>query len=998
MHDHRAESALARLLAEYEAASARLETLQSRRIHRILLVASLYDAYVLSEGQHLAELIVGSYERFDLSGPPTIYRVSTPDEALGLLAQEHFDLVIALPQPSRMLPTEFAWAVKERQRGLPVYLVAYNMRELLAVGDGPAGIAGVDRRFIWRGDARLFLALIKLAEDWLNIEPDTRHGGVRAILLVEDSVPFYSAYLPLLFAEIIRQTASLIDEQASFAQRLLRRRLRPKVLLAHTYEEARDLFERFHDHLLCVISDLELPRGGVEDATAGQRLLAEIRSRDSGLPILVQSADDRAASVAESVGASCIDKRSPTLLHAFRQFMLQELGFGDFVFRLPDGREVGRAADVASMIRVLETIPAAGLVFHGSRHHFSNWLMARTEFELATQLRRLQVSDFESAEDMRRFLRQAMATLHAERRRGQLEDFDASRFDDQSRFVRIGAGSLGGKGRGLAFLHQLMGQLGDRLPYGQHFVVPRSVVIGTEVFERFLADNHLATLALGEVDDRRILERFLGAKLPPEVEEQLRVYVERVRVPIAVRSSSLMEDSPHEPAAGLYPTHFLANIDPDPDTRLAQLCAAVKHVYASVFLKPAKAHWAGSPGRIEDERMAVLLQPIIGRRHEHFFYPVISGLAASINYYPPPGLAPEDGVALVALGLGKTVVEGGLAIRFSPRQPRRLPELSTVSDILENSQRQFWALDLELSPDFSAATPGANLALLGLADAERHCTLWPVASVYSPDNDAVYDGLGRAGLRLVTFAPVLKQGVFPLAETLELLLDLGQHILSGPCEIEFAIDVVPTSRGPSEVAILQIRPQAFPGGFGPVEWRDVPTEEVFVRAGHALGNGRSRHIRDVIVVRHDTFDRARTAAIAADIAGLNEQFQRAGQSYVLIGPGRWGTSDPWLGIPVRWSEVSAARVIVETELPDAEVEPSQGSHFFRNLASLGVAYFTVGRPFGGTIDWAWLERQPVVEATELVRHHRCEAPFEVLVDGRRATGMILKPGGRSNSL
>ncbi len=985
-----AELDLGAVFEAHEAASARLELLQSHRVHDILLVASLFDAYVLSEGQHLAELIIGTYEHFDLTGPPTIRRVSTPAQALAELESRPYDLLIALPQPAEMLPSAFAATAKAKQPGVPVYVVAYNGRALRAVGDGPTGIPHVDRRFLWRGDARLFLAMIKLAEDWLNVEADAQAGGVRSILLVEDSVPFYSAYLPLLLGEIMRQTSSLIDEQASFAQRLLRRRLRPKLLLAHTYEEAWSVYEGLHDNLLCVIADLEFPRGGVDDPEAGSDLLLRIRDQDDGLPLLVQSSDDRAASVAEAVRASRIDKRSPTLLSDLREFMLQELGFGDFVFRLPDGREVGRAKDVAGMLRLLATIPAEGLVFHGSRHHFSNWLMARTEFRLATALRRLQVSDFASAEDMRRFLEQAMATVQSERRRGQIEDFEPTRFDGRSGFWRIGGGSLGGKGRGLAFMYQLLGQLGDGLPFSQRFVVPQTVVLGTEVFDRFMAENDLWAFALSEADDLAILRRFRAATLPVDVITQLRGYLATVDQPLAVRSSSLAEDSPHLPAAGVYPTHFLPNSDPDLDVRLQQLCAAIQHIYASVYWRSARAYCAETPGRIEDEKMAVVLQPLVGRRHEHYFYPVISGVAASHNYYPLRSMRPEDGVALVALGLGKTIVEGGRAIRFSPAHPRWLPDLSVTADILENSQRQFWALDLSRQPDFDGLTSGANLELLGLEEAERHCTLWPVASVYSVENDAVYDGLARAGVRLVTFAPILKQGVFPLAEALQMLLALGQRSLSGPCEIEFAMDVVPTSRGPSDLAILQVRPQSVPFTAFQAEWRAIPDDAVLVRAGHALGAGQQGDIYDVLAVSRDRFDRSQTAEIAAQVAALNQVLEREGRACVLIGPGRWGTSDPWLGIPVRWSDVSAARVIVETDLADMAVEPSQGSHFFRNLASLGIAYFTVGRASGGSIDWPWLETQPVALETPHVRLYRLPDPLEVLVDAREAIGMVLK--------
>jgi len=983
------DPALLDLVESYDAQTAELQTLQARRVNRILLVASLYDSFILSEGEHLSELVTGAYLDLSLSPPPHITRVSTRARAIEVLAAEPFDLVITMAQVADLAVPDFGRAVKEIRPGLPVFLVAYNLVELRTPDGRPAVPAGVDRAFIWRGDVRLFYSMIKLVEDRENVEHDTRVGEVRTLILIEDSVPFYSSYLPMLYEELVKQTAFLISEEVNLGQRILRRRLRPKILLATSFEEGWALYERYRDTLLCVISDVRFARGGVEDPEAGIELLRRIRQVDRDTPLVLQSSREHYANYAASLGAGFLHKSAPTLLHDFRRFMLDQLGFGDFVFRLPDGTEVARATDVDEMLAALATVPSEALRFHGTRNHFSNWLMARTEFKLATALRQLTVSDFDSMEEMRTFLLETLVSLREAKRRGQVEDFDARRFDAASAFVRIGGGSLGGKGRGLAFMHELLSSAKlDRAEL--RIVVPRSAVIGTDVFDVFVESNDLLDHALRADDDRAIVRRFQEAVLPASMRADLATFLESVRYPIAVRSSSLLEDAHHLPAAGIYPTHMLPNLDPDAGERLAALERAIKHIYASTFFRAAKAYLAATPNRVEDEKMAVVIQQVIGRRHEDVVYPDLSGVARSHNVYPVGDMAVEDGIAAVALGLGRTVVEGGRALRFSPLHPQLLPQFSSTRDILEHAQRDFWALDLTRPVELSEPDAQENLVRLDLAAAEGHGTLWPVASTYVPEDDAIYDGLGRAGVRLVTFAPILKGGAFPLPQAIRQLLELGALGMSGPVEIEFAANVAGEGAGLHELALLQIRPLVVGDPSEPVDLAGVRPEEVLVRAQKALGTGRDTRIRDVVAVRMDRFDRAFTIEIADDVGKMNAKLQAAGRPYLLVGPGRWGTADRWLGIPVSWYQVAGARAMVECDLDDFMVEPSQGTHFFHNLTSLGIGYFTVNRRGGDVIDWDWLTAQPPADETQWVSHYELPVPLETIIDGRTGHGVVLK--------
>ncbi|NNE43419.1 MAG: histidine kinase [Gemmatimonadetes bacterium] len=977
------------LIESYDLQSVGFNSLRPHSVRDVLLVASLYDSYTLAEDGRLAEQILGEFHKFSLSAPTNLTRVSTAERALEVLRERSFDLVLTMARVGDVSVQDFGEQVKKMHPGLPVHLLTYDTRELGLLVRPEGAVRGIDRVFVWRGDTRLFLAVIKLAEDRRNVEHDTRVGQVRVLILVEDSIPFYSSYLPMMFDEIMKQTASLIHEGVNAAQRLLRMRARPKILLAGSFEEAWELYGNFREVVLGVISDVRFPWGGRVEAEAGIALIRRIRENDPYTPLVLQSSDERFAAAARDANATFLHKESPTLLHDFRKFMLDHLGFGDFVFRLPDGTEVGRAADLRAMVDVLETVPSASLRFHGSLNHFSNWLMARTEFGAATALRHRKVDDFRDLEVMRQFLRQTLTLFRQRTRQGRVEDFDPARFDGTSEFVRLGDGSLGGKGRGLAFAHEILSRSGidSRFP-GVRIFVPPSAVLTTDIFDRFLEENGLLEFALREEDDKAIARRFQEARLPVDVVDNLAAFLRSVAYPVAVRSSSLLEDSHYQPFAGVYATRMLPNSDPNPEIRLQQLLDTVKSVYASTFFRDAKAYIASTPNRMEEEKMAVVIQQIVGRRVGDRVYPHASGVASSLNYYPVEPMKPEEGIASMALGLGKTVVEGERAVRFSPSHPQVLPQFSRTEDILDNAQRRFWALDLSKLPDTS--DPDSNLVALDLDAAEQDGMLWPVASTYSPESDSVHDGLSRDGVRLVTLAPLLKGQVMPVPEIVALLLDMGYRGLSGPVEVEFAVNVDPADGGAREFAFLQIRPLPVldTGVAAPLE--DVPDDEIFVRASHALGHGRSDTVRDLVIVDRDRFEREKTPEIVVEVERLNRSLIREGRPYVLIGPGRWGSADRWLGIPVAWSQISGARAILECDLADLKVEPSQGTHFFQNMTSYGIGYFNAQASEGGWVDWDWLAAQPSHQETTWLRHVRLDHPVEIRIDGREGRGVILK--------
>ncbi|MBI2614991.1 MAG: histidine kinase, partial [Gemmatimonadetes bacterium] len=703
---------------------------------------------------------------------------------------------------------------------------------------------------------------------------------------------------------------------------------------------------------------------------------------------------------AQAIGVPFLRKYSETLLTDLRQFMVEHFALGDFVFRTPDGAEVGRAGDLQTMERLLRTVPAASLAYHAERNDFSRWLTSRTEFALARTLRPRKLADFTSLEHLRRDLIDSIAECRREQRETQIADFDRHTFDGTGNFfARIGGGSLGGKARGLAFLRYLLNyHRAEQRLAGVHIAVPPAVVIATDCFDQFLARNRLLELALSGSDEAEILRRFLAAPLPKAVMADLRRFLEHVRWPLAVRSSSLLEDSQYLPLAGVYQTYMLPNNHSDPKQRLAQLVQAIKRVYASTFSQHAKAYLRATPYRLEEEKMAVILQKVVGARHGERYYPDFSGVARTFNFYAAPPLRAEDGVAAVALGLGRTVVDGERCLNFSPGHPRQLLNFSSVEDILANSQREFWALELDRAGEPLDPEQTMRETRFPLAIAETDGTLGAVGSTYSAEDHAVHDGLSRSGVRLVTFAPILKHGVFPLAETLSQLLQLGSQGVNREAEIEFAVRLGGGHGEPAEFGFLQVRPLVLMRQSEAGALAEVPDEQLVCRSPRVLGSGVLMDLRDLVVVDFHRFDRAQSRAVAQQVARCNAMLVAEGRSYVLIGVGRWGSTDPWSGIPVAWDEISAARVIVETGFRDLRVTPSQGSHFFQNLTLFQVGYFTVNAQAGeGFVDWDWIAAQPTHLELPLVRHLRFEQPLVVKMGGKEAWGVIYKPGRGSET-
>jgi CheY-like chemotaxis protein len=971
------------------------ENLMPFRVRDILLVSSLYDSFILKEDGRLNELLVGESVEMNLQQIPSITQVSNGAEALALLrSQPRFNLVVANLEVGDMDAARLAHEIKAAGLDIPVVVLAYDYRELKNFVARNTH-RDVERVFLWQGNVRMLIAIVKLVEDTRNASADTAGIGVPVILVVEDNIRYYSSFLPVIYTELISQTRRVIREGMNVAHRLMRMRARPKILLATSYEEAERLALRYRDYLLGVVSDVEFPRGGQLSVDAGFDLAHLIRSEVPDVPIVLQSSRTQFRERAFAEGLSFLRKRSPTLLADLHQVLMEEFGFGDFVFRLPDRSEVARASDLGGLETMLQEVPAESITYHAQSNHFSHWLMARTEFALAQKLRPRKVSDFTSAEHLRQNLIDSIADYRSEQSEVLIADFSlAALASSDAYFLRIGVGSLGGKARGLAFMRHLL----RRHRLWRHFPevqvsVPPAVVLATDVFDRFLQENDLANFALNCADDAEIKRRFLEASLPPAVRDSLLELLGEMHYPIAVRSSSLLEDSQYQPFTGVYETFMLANHHPELSVRLDQLMEAIKRVYASTFSQHAKAYVRATPYRLEEEKMAVILQQVVGAKHGDRYYPDFSGVARSYNFYPVPPMQYRDGIAAVALGLGRAVVDGGRCLSFCPRYPRNILQFSSVEDILANSQSDFWALELNhLQGADGEAEANLREVRFGLDVAERDGTLYSVSSTYSADNHAVYDGVSRPGTRIVSFAPVLKHEVFPLASLLEQLTKIGEDAFGRPVEIEFAVRLPQRPQDPADFGFLQIRPLVLSREGEELRLDDVDPARVICQSSKVLGNGRIEDLRDAIVVDFHRFERAKSKEVAQDVAHFNKLLSSQNRPYLLIGVGRWGSTEPWLGIPVEWDEIAGARVIVEAGFRDFRVIPSQGSHFFQNLTAFQVGYFTVNPDAGeGSVDWQWLTEVPALDEQGCVRHLRFPAPLTVIMNGRTSQGLIFKP-------
>jgi len=971
----------------------RFQDLMPRRVREILLVSSLYDSFILSEDGSFYESLLSEYLGLGLTHMPQITRVSNGSEAvLMATTPNRFDLIITSARAGDMNANELSRRIKGVGVDTPVILLTYDNRELNELVKS-GRVSDFDKVFIWQGDFRVFLAIIKFVEDRWNIEADTRQVGVQSIILIEDNVKFYSSYLPLIYTAVLEHTTELITEGVNPAHRLLRMRARPKIILCGNYEEAWGYFEKYHASVLGVISDIEFPRGGELDKEAGFEVTRQIKESHADIPGLLQSRDVSARARAEALGAQFLQKGSAVLLHELKRFMVHHFGFGDFIFRLHDGTVVGRAGDLRSLEDQIYVVPDECLEFHGARNDFSIWLKARTEFLLAHRLRPVKLSDFETTAGLREHLISRLREHRREQHQGSIIDFDPDTFDEHRSFARIGGGSLGGKARGLGFANSLINAYGLERRFDEvRISIPPSVVLGSDVYDQFLEENGLLDFATQSEDDDEITERFLEARLPEIYTEALNAFLYSVREPLSVRSSGLLEDSQFMPFAGVYETLMIPNNHHDQELRLQDLLEAIKRVYASTFYQQVKQYIKSTPYRLEEEKMAVIIQKLVGTRHENRYYPDFSGVARSHNFYPIKPMKDSDGIASVALGLGKTVVEGGATVRFCPRYPKHIVHFSSVDDVLKYSQNEFFALELPEPGSLVEEGRHMQLSKFGLDVADADGVLTNIGSTYSLENHAIYDGVSRKGPRVVTFAMMLKYNVFPLAAILDELLALCKKGMNGPVEIEFAVNTAVPRGEPPEFYLLQMRPMVIEQELERLSIIDTHREDLICRSDVVLGNGAVTDILDVVVVEYDKFDRSKSVQVAAEVRAFNHELVEKGAPYLLIGVGRWGSADPWLGIPVRWEDINGSRVIVEAGLRDIKVDPSQGTHFFQNITSSRVGYITVHESDGSFIDWEWLAAQPAHKEAEFSRCLHFEEPITVIMDGHRRTAVVLKPG------
>lgn len=967
--------------------------LMKRRVVEILLVASHYDSFVLEEDGQLAELVIEEYRNLDLNlrYAPRFTRAADAASAFALLEERKFDMVVTTPRLADMEVGTFVRLLKENHPDLPIGLLAAHAWELPWLEELRQS-GSLDWMLLWQGSVQALLAMIKQVEDRLNADYDILEGGVQAIILVEDEVRFFSAFLPHIYTELTSQTSRLMSEGLNLSHRLLRIRARPKILLAQSYEEAWDLFERFSGSLLGVITDLGFPRGGVRDDEAGIELVEAIRAVDDDIPILIQSMELDQKERAAAARADFLSKKSPTLYEELRKYILDNFGFGDFVFRLPDGTPVGRAGGMRSMLRSLGEVPDASLVHHAGRNHFSSWFKARTEFELASMIKPRRVTDFSSPSVLREYLINTLTDYLRAVQSHVITEFNSSSFDEFAAFSKIGAGSLGGKGRGLAFMHKILSRSKPKLD-NIEIGIPQTVVLASDIFEEFLEINDLRSLVhySDAMSDQEILDAFRNGGFPPGLRPELGAFLETVGEPLAIRSSSILEDSVYQPFAGVYATVMLPNNHPSQDVRLAQLLEAVKVVYASTYFGKARAYLESTPYRIEDEMMAVLIQRLVGRQRGHRFYPTLSGVASSYNFYPFGDMRNDEGVAQIALGLGKSVVEGFEALRFSPTHPQVLPQFSAVKDVLRNAQRYFYSLDLNQIDVIPGAITDINLAREEMIQAVQDGAAHSIVSTYDRTDDRITTGFDDGGVPLITFKPLLRGQVMPLPEILTWLLEVCQEGMASPVEIEFVADLRNGLGRPQKFQVVQLRPMVIEQMDVVVSLEPNETEGAVVASEVALGHGRREAIADLIVVDPERIDRSQTPQIAVVTERINRVLREEDRRCILIGPGRWGSRDPWLGIPVEWSQISSARAIVETDFTDLQVEPSLGSHFFHNLTCFGVAFFCVHtHQKQGYVNWDWLRRQKCIEDAldGGVRHLRLERPVQVLVDGSSGHGVI----------
>lgn len=965
--------------------------LMNKRIYNVLLIATKYDAFMLEDDGRVDEQIFNEYTSLSLRYPPRFTQVTTEEEALAELKDRNFELIICMPNMDNRDIFAAATEIKIHYPNIPIVVLTPFSKEVskrIANED----LSAIDYVFSWLGNAELLLAIIKLIEDKMNAPDDTASVGVQIILLVEDSVRFYSSALPHLYKFVLEQSQMFAKEALNDHQRTLRMRGRPKIKLVRTYEEAVRIFNQYRDNMLGIISDMSFMHDGVKDPYAGYKFGQYVRKTGLIIPFVLESSEASNKVYAKELGASFIDKNSKSYPQDLRKKIMQRFGFGDFVILNPQTKEeIMRIKDLKDLQKKVFQIPDDSLVYHLSRNHFSRFFYSRAMFPPAEVLKRVDVSDYKDMDEARKLIFDLIVQYRRMKNSGVVAVYQKERFDEYSNFARIGDGSLGGKGRGLAFI----GAMVKRYPKLEHdhfaVTIPKTVVICTDIFDEFMETNELYPVALSDVDDETILKYFLRASLPARLIEDLMAFFDVVKSPIAVRSSSLLEDSHYQPFAGIYSTYMVPKLE-DKYDMLRTLSDAIKAVYASVFYRDSKAYMTATSNLIDQEKMAIVLQEVVGNRYNDRFYPTISGVARSLNFYPIGNEKAEDGIANIALGLGKYIVDGGQTLRFSPRHPHNILQMSTMDFALRETQTRFYALDLKNLADQFSVDDSFNLLRLNLKDADADGSLKFIVSTYDPYDQVIRDGYYPGGRKILSFVNVLQHEVFPLADTLDQILHVGQDEMGRPIEIEFAVNIDPQNPGFATFYLLQVRPIVDNKEVMEEDLTLVEQEDTILTSTSVLGHGIVTDVQDIIYVKTGAFCSSNNQSIAYDIEKMNRQFTGEEKNYVLVGPGRWGSSDSWLGIPVKWPHISNARVIVECGLENYRVDPSQGTHFFQNLTSFGVGYFTIN-PFKGDgwFDEGYLNSLPAVEETEYLRHVRFDKPVVIKMDGKKSLGVVLKP-------
>ncbi|MCK5152717.1 MAG: hypothetical protein KAQ93_00035 [Spirochaetales bacterium] len=964
--------------------------LMKYRIKKILIISTFYDAYIFEYDAKLSNQIVGEYHSLNLTTVPRLISVPTGEAALKKLKEESFDLVISTIRIGEITPFDLSEQIHIDYPNLPILLLLTVKTDINLIDNNSDKMGNIEEVFLWNGNPRLFLAMIKYIEDKRNAPYDTSKGYVNVILLIEDSITFSSIYLPLLYAEIMEQTQRLISEEQNDNNKYLRMRTRPKVIMVRTFEDAVEAVQTYKESLLGIISDIEYLHNGEIDTDAGFDFLSYLKENKIDIPILLQSSDATKRPRAESMNVKFLHKKSSTLLADISQFIFKKLGFGSLIFKNKNGEEIGRARYLSDFEKILPSIPPEVLIYHSKNNSFSAWLIAHGEIEIAKKVRPVQISDFGSLEEHKDFLLQTFKRVRKKRNKGKIVDFNKNILGESDIIVRVGSGSLGGKGRGLAFFNALLTIMDIDSNFKNTAIrIPKSVILGTGVFDSFIEINNLVDVHIG-LNDEKIKQRFLNGTLPEDVVEQLIQLLEYCNCPVAVRSSGLLEDSQSQPFAGVYATYMLANNNDNFNERLQQLTDAIKLVFASVFLEDAVSYIETLNYRIEEEKMGVIIQEIVGNQYEDCFYPNFSGVAQSYNYYPISHMQHSEGVANVAVGLGQSVVGGGKDHRFCPSHPGI--QYESEEDKIRTSQTDFFALNMTTEKADLSKGEEETLVQLPIRKAEKHRTITHTASVWDSQNERMVEDLSIPGPRVINFANILKYNYFPLSDILVKILDISQKAMGIPVEIEFAVDLKKTTDILPTFYLLQVRPLSHNEEEVNIEPENLTKEKSILYSTEAMGNGFIKDISDIVYLDPHKFDKTRTMDMKEEIKKINNLLKEQNRDYILIGPGRWGTRDRFLGIPVHWGEINKAGIIIETGLHDFDIEPSQGSHFFHNLVAMNIGYLNIPFHHKGDsfIDWEYLRSMKPINKQEFFTHVSRDIPFTILMDGKAGNAVVLK--------